>query len=298
MNKQSVAKTNPSRNRVMPQIHDNLLNYYLRKISNLPVLSLEEERELVQKAQAGDDEAKRKLVKCNLRLVVNIARRTIHKSNVPMIDLIQEGNVGLISAIEKFNWRYGYKFSTYAAWWVRQAMFKAISEQSFCVKIPVYIQETLSKYSKIKQELEQKHDCVKTADVAKIMNIAPEKIENYLNAYTQTLSIDAKHELDNGSEVQLSDTLVDEKQQNIYSCLEDESLKADIELIISKLKEREQKIIRWRYGMNDPQKRTLEEIGKLYGVTKECIRQTELRAIKKMRMIVEADCLLGGYCCN
>ena len=126
------------------------LNTYLREISSYPQLSIEEEKELCQRIENGDLNAKQELIRANLKLVVTIARKTIHMSGLPFVDLIQEGNLGLMVAAEKFNYKLGYKFSTYAGWWIKQAMFKAISEQSHCMKIPVYIQETLSKYSKIK----------------------------------------------------------------------------------------------------------------------------------------------------
>ncbi len=295
MCKKSVFKTVPALNSVIPQGGENSFNDYLRKIANFKSLSPAEEKALAIRIKKGDNEAKKELIKANLKLVVNIARKCIHKSNVPMIDLIQEGNLGLMTAVDKFNFEYGYKFSTYAAWWIRQAMFKAISEQSFCVKIPVYIQETLSRFSKLRREMEQKFNkSVKVDEVAQKMNLSVEKIDNYLNAYTQSISIDAKREMHNGSDIQLSDILEDENY-NIYSKLEDEALKNDLAAVLSKLKEREQQVIQWRFGINNLEKRTLEEIGKLYGVTKECIRQTELRALKRMKRVISNECLLVGF---
>ena len=286
---------NPSRSSKFPPIGDPAVNAYLKEISGYRTLCAEEEKELAQKAHEGDIEARKELIKCNLKLVVNIARKTIFVSKIPMIDLIQEGNLGLMVAVEKFNWKYGYKFSTYAAWWIKQAMFKAISEQSFCVKIPVYIQETLSKFSKVKSELEKKYNCsVKTEEVAKAMNISSGKIDNYLSAYSKSVSLDAQYELPNGREVCMGDMLVDERA-NVYGAIEDENLKSDIAYVISKLKDREKQVIKWRYGIDEVQKRTLEEIGRLYGVTKECIRQTEMRAIRKMRSYVTSENLMTGY---
>lgn len=146
---------------------------------------------MAQQIEQGDLEAKQKLIQANLKLVVTIARKAIHMSALPIIDLIQEGNMGLMIAAEKYNYKLGYRFSTYAGWWVKQAMFKAISEQSHCMKIPVYIQETLSKFSKVKSKMEQEVNTpVKTEDVAKEMNIAPDKIEMFLSAYTKTISIE------------------------------------------------------------------------------------------------------------
>ena len=158
---------------------DMNLNSYIKEISGYKNLTPEEEQELAKKSKEGDNGAKQELIKSNLKLVVTIARKVIHSSKLPMIDLIQEGNLGLMVAAEKFNWKFGYRFSTYASWWIKQAMFKAISEQSHSVKIPVYIQETLSKYSKIKTDLEKEgRTNIKVEEVAKKMNIEPEKINN------------------------------------------------------------------------------------------------------------------------
>ncbi|MDO5438394.1 MAG: sigma-70 family RNA polymerase sigma factor, partial [bacterium] len=154
-------------------LNENPVSLYFKKISRYPVLTSEEEKELARRAAQGDNFAKTKLIQCNLRLVINIARKSIHVSGLSVADLIQEGNLGLMVALDKFNYKLGYKFSTYATWWIKQAMFKAISEQSHCMKIPVYIQETLSKYKKIKHSLEQKYNCqVKPSVVADKMGIS------------------------------------------------------------------------------------------------------------------------------
>ena len=190
---------------------ENLINY-TKEVSKYKNLNAEEEQELAKKAKEGNEEAKKELIKANLKLVVTIAKKVIHSSKLPMIDLIQEGNIGLIIAADKFNWKFGYRFATYASWWIKQAMFKAISEQSHCVKIPVYIQETLSKYSKIKSEMEKEGLCnIKSEDVAKRMNVEPQKINNFLNAYKKTLSLEGGFEITNGSEVRLIDIIEDKK---------------------------------------------------------------------------------------
>lgn len=259
------------------------LNTYLREISSYPQLTLEEEKELCKKIENGDNCAKQELIRANLKLVVTIARKTIHMSGLPFVDLIQEGNLGLMVAAEKFNYKLGYKFATYAGWWIKQAMFKAISEQSHCMKIPVYIQETLSKYSKIKYQMEQStNNQVKVEDVAKEMNVAPEKIEMFLSAYTKTVSIENGIEKNDGKELNVADILADEKAL-ISENVEYQSLKNDINNVISTLKERERDVVRMRFGLDDCEKYTLEEIGNIYGVTKECIRQTEMRALKKLK---------------
>ena len=191
-----LTTSNPANNEVVEAQNDDVLTNYLRRISKKVSLSQAEEIELAKKAQEGDFEAKKKLVEANLKLVVTVAKKAIHVAKIPMVDLIQEGNLGLMVAVEKFDWDYGTKFITYASWWIRQAMFKALSEQSTSVKIPVYVQETLSKFSKVKSELEQKYGCaVKNSEVAKAMNITEEKIDEYLSAFNKSVSIDAEMEM-------------------------------------------------------------------------------------------------------
>ena len=294
-----AASTKPHSHNIIPRDSDDSLNNYIRKISSIAVLSPEEEKQIAQIAKEGSEKdslkAKQQLVQANLKLVVNIARKTIQVSHLPMIDLIQEGNLGLMVAVEKFDYKLGYRFSTYAAWWIKQAIFKAISEQSYCVKIPVYIQETLSKFSKVKSSLEQKYNTqVKNEDVAKTMNISAEKIDMFLGAYTKSISMDSAYELNSGNEVTLSDILED-PNASVYADAEYENLKKDIETVVSKLKEREQAVVKMRFGLGEWSKTTLEEIGKLYGVTKECIRQTEARALKKLRDLTETNNLLTAY---
>lgn len=287
-------KTNPSRNEVVSG-GDEILNAYLRSISGYAVLSPIEERRCAKKAAQGDLEARKRLVQSNLKLVVKIAKKTIHISGLPIIDLIQEGNIGLMVAVEKFNYKLGYKFGTYAAWWIKQAMFKAISEQSYAMKIPVYIQETLSKFSKIKSELEQKYNCnVKNCEVAQKMNISTDKIDTFLNAYTKALSIEGTYEINQGREVCLSDIIEDERQ-NVWADVEYDALKNDLNYALSSLKEREAQVLTLRFGLKEGVRKTLEEIGLMYGVTKECIRQTESRALAKIRNSNAAVELLSCY---
>ena len=301
MTKNSLIKmrktefSNPAKNEVIEASDDTVLQAYIREISDYKSLSIEEEKEIARKAKEGDESAKQKLIKANLRLVVTIAKKAIHMSHLPMIDLIQEGNVGLMVAAEKFNYKLGYKFATYASWWIKQSMFKAISEQSHCMKIPVYIQETLSRFSKLKTEMELESNAqVKTEDVAKRMNISADKIDTFLNAYSKTISIESGLENSDGKEMNVADIIEDEKA-SATSDVEFENLRSDILNVISTLKEREQEVVRMRYGLNNGTKMTLEEIGNIYGVTKECIRQTELRALKKMRFSVLGQEVLSGY---
>ena len=293
--KVTPKNSNPANCDVIQGTTDNVLQNYLREISHYPQLTQEEEIELAKKIEKGDLEAKQKLIQANLRLVITIAKKAIHMSSLPITDLIQEGNMGLMIAAEKFNYKLGYRFSTYAGWWVKQSMFKAISEQSHCMKIPVYIQETLSKFSKVKSQMEQETNSnVKTEEVAKKMNMSPDKIEMFLSAYTKTISIENGLEKNDGKELNIADILADETSL-ISVNVEYQGLKNDLQNVISTLKEREQEVVKMRYGLDDTQRYTLEEIGNLYGVTKECIRQTEMRALKKMK--ITGENLLSCYIC-
>lgn len=270
------------------------LSGYIKKANSYKSLNAEEEKDIAKRAKNGDRDAKRILVQSNLKLVLTVARKAIHVSKIPMIDLVQEGNLGLMVAVEKFNPDLGYRFSTYATWWIKQAMFKAISEQSYCMKIPVYIQETLSKFSKVKSEMERTYNCqVTNKDVAEKMNIEPEKIDTYLSAYTTTVSIEGTFDAkNNGSDLCVADVLEDERA-TVEENIEYEELKKDIHQVISVLKEREQAVIKMRFGLENFAKTTLEDIGKKFGVTKECIRQTEMRALNKLKNSLTLNCYAG-----
>ena len=287
--------SNPAKNEIIDGSNDSVLSNYIREISDYRSLTPSEEKDLAKRAKEGDVQAKKQLIKANLKLVVTIAKKAIHMSNLPMTDLIQEGNMGLMVAADKFNYKLGYKFATYASWWIKQSMFKAISEQSHCMKIPVYIQETLSRFSKLKREMERESNSqVKTEDVAKRMNISAEKIDTFLNAYSKTISIESELENSDGKEMNIAD-IIEDKKASATQEVEFEDLKTDILNVISTLKEREQEVVKLRYGLEDNTKKTLEEIGNIYGVTKECIRQTELRALKKMRFSVLGQQVLTAY---
>lgn len=281
--------TNPARAGFVPvTTNSSEMGDYLRKINSIKNLDVKEEKELAIRAKNGDLEAKKELVQANLKLVLTIARKAIHVSKLPIVDLVQEGNLGLMVAVEKFNPELGYRFSTYATWWIKQAMFKAISEQSYCMKIPVYIQETLSKFSKVKAEMERNYNCqVTNSDVAKKMDIEPEKIDTYLSAYNSTVSIEGSFDANNGSELSVADVVADEKG-SVEENIEYEELKKEIAQVVATLKEREQSVIKMRFGLENFAKTTLEDIGKLYGVTKECIRQTEARALSKLKLSLGA----------
>ena len=290
-----IGTSNPFReDYVTAPSSDNEFNSYVRKANTYPNLSAEEEKVVALKAQQGDEKAKKVLVQSNLKLVLTVARKAIHVSKLPFTDLIQEGNLGLMVAVEKFNPNLGYRFSTYATWWIKQAMFKAISEQGHCMKVPVYVQETLSKFSKIKAEMEKTYNTtVTTKQVAEKMNIEPEKIDSYLSAYNSTVSIEGSIDGKDGSEMSVAEVVADDKT-TIEENIEYEELKKDLKQVISVLKDREQTVIKMRFGLENFAKTTLEDIGKMFGVTKECIRQTEMRALNKLRSNLASTCYAKG----
>jgi len=262
------------------------LQGYLREIAQIPMLSFEEERELAKRIKSGDKEAKEKLVLANLRLAATIASK-IKNSRMSHADLLQEANIGLMIAVDKYNYKLGYKFSTYATWWIKQAVLKAISEQSGCMKVPVYVQEIVSKYSKMKSNLEkQTQMSVSISDMAEKMNLEPEKLEEYVNAFQGSLSLDEKINSDSTKETTLLDMLADENI-NATAFAEYENLKSTLRDALGVLKEREKDVVVLRYGLDSNSKKTVEEIGKMYGITKECVRQTEIRAIKRLKTFCE-----------
>ncbi len=242
------------------------------------------ETELILKAKQGDVYSRNELIKMNMKLIENIALKSIQTTTLTKSDLIQEGIFGLVKALEKFNPSLGFKFSTYASWWIKQAMFKAISEQSYAYNIPVYVQETLSRFKKTKQEMEQKSQKeVSNYEVAKKLSITKEKIDTFLNAYTKALSIESGVVLSGNKELSFCEIIEDEKQ-NVEREVYDIELKEQIHCALNYLKEKEKNVIVLRFGLEDKERKTLEEIGNNFGVTKECIRQIEKRALNKMAL--------------
>ena len=271
------------------------LNAYISKVSKFENLSAEEEQALAKLAKEGSIEAKSILIENNLKLVVSLAKKMPHTGGLSIYDLIQEGNLGLMTAVNKFNYKLGYRFATYATWWVKQAMFKAISEQSHSMKIPVYVQETLSKYSKVKAEMERAiNDTVSPEKVAEKMNIETDKINLYLNAFNKTLSLDSNFDGDGQNDLTLSE-IIQDKKASAQNEAEYKNLSQDINSLLGTLKERESSVIKMRFGLCNEQRQTLEEIGHIFGVTKECIRQTEARALRKLKENNMSEMLYSSY---
>lgn len=256
---------------------------YLKEIGKTPLLSPSEELKLAKRIEKRDEEAKQKMIGANLRLVVSIAKRYIGKSpNMSFLDLIQEGNKGLFRAVEKFDWRKGYKFSTYGTWWIRQAITRALADYSRTIRIPVHMVETLSKYTKAKRKLSQELNREPLPEeIAAEMGIRPDKVHHIMKIAQGTVSLETPVGQD-------KDTLLEEfiKDEKVAS----PSLEAARELLKERLKEvlkdltpREQKILSMRFGLEDEARHTLEEVGQEFGVTRERIRQIAARALEKIR---------------
>jgi RNA polymerase primary sigma factor len=267
---------------------------YLREIGRIPPIKAEEERELARRIEKGDEDAKSKLTQANLRLVVSIAKRYVGRSsNLSLLDLIQEGNIGLFRAVEKFDWRRGYKFSTYATWWIRQAVTRAIADQARTIRIPVHMVETISKFQQVRRRLTQDLGREPLAEeIASEMGLDVDKIHHIMKISQDTVSLETPVGEDDEDST-LGEFIEDDK---ILSPSEQTSrglLRDHIHEIINDLLPREQKILKLRFGLEDGIVRTLEEVGKEFGVTRERIRQIEAKAIEKIRQHSKAKKIQG-----
>jgi RNA polymerase primary sigma factor len=256
---------------------------YLREIGRTPLLVKAEERELAKRAEKGDEEARQRLIKANLRLVVSIAKRYINRTpNLSILDLIQEGNIGLSRAVEKFDYRKGFKFSTYATWWIRQAITRALADFSRTIRIPVHMVETLSKYTQIRRQLIQELGREPLPEeIAVEMGLKVEKVRQIQKISQEVLSIEQP--VGDEEDSTLSDFIADEKNATPAQLTARALVKDLIREILVDLSEREQKILDMRFGLSDGVTHTLEEVGKVFGVTRERIRQIEAKALEKIR---------------
>ena len=257
---------------------------YLKEIGRILLISAEEEKELARKIEAGDEDAKNRLAQANLRLVVSIAKKYVGRTpNLTLLDLIQEGNLGLFRAVEKFDWRRGYKFSTYATWWIRQAVTRAIADQGKTIRIPVHMVETISKYQQVRRRLTQDLGRDPLAEeIAAEMNMDVAKIHHIQKISQDTASLETPVGDDDEDSI-LGDFIEDEKQLSPAQEAARKLLKDHIKEILVDLMPREQKILQMRFGLDDGITHTLEEVGKEFGVTRERIRQIEAKAIEKIR---------------
>ncbi|SKB90703.1 RNA polymerase primary sigma factor [Lachnospiraceae bacterium] len=258
---------------------------YLKEIGKVPLLSAEEEVELAQQMESGDEEtkeeAKKKLAEANLRLVVSIAKRYVGRGML-FLDLIQEGNLGLIKAVEKFDYTKGYKFSTYATWWIRQAITRAIADQARTIRIPVHMVETINKLIRVSRQLLQELGREPTPDeIAKEMNMPVERVREILKISQEPVSLETP--IGEEEDSHLGDFIQDDQVPVPADAAAFTLLKEQLQEVLSTLTDREQKVLRLRFGLDDGRARTLEEVGREFNVTRERIRQIEAKALRKLR---------------
>ena len=254
---------------------------YLKEIDKVPLLTAEEEIELAQRMEEGDQEAKKRLAEANLRLVVSIAKRYVGRGML-FLDLIQEGNLGLIKAVEKFDYRKGYKFSTYATWWIRQAITRAIADQARTIRIPVHMVETINKLIRVSRQLLQELGREPTPEeIAEEMDMPVERVREILKISQEPVSLETP--IGEEEDSHLGDFIQDDNVPVPAEAAAFTLLKEQLVEVLGTLTEREQKVLRLRFGLDDGRARTLEEVGKEFSVTRERIRQIEAKALRKLR---------------
>ena len=260
---------------------DDPVRMYLKEIGKVPLLTPEEEMELAVRVSAGDEEAKRRMTEANLRLVVSIARRYVGRGMV-LLDLIQEGNLGLIKAVEKFDHTKGYKFSTYATWWIRQAITRAIADQARTIRIPVHMVETINKTIRVSRQLLQElgHD-PSAEEIAREMDMPVEKVRDILKIAQEPVSLETP--IGEEEDSHLGDFIPDEDASEPSEAASFSLLREQLEEVLDTLAPREKKVLELRFGIVDGRTRTLEEVGKEFNVTRERIRQIEAKALRKLR---------------
>lgn len=254
---------------------------YLKEIGRVDLLSADEEIALAKRIKAGDEEAKRRLAEANLRLVVSIAKRYVGRGML-FLDLIQEGNMGLIKAVEKFDYTKGFKFSTYATWWIRQAITRAIADQARTIRIPVHMVETINKLIRVqRQQLQDLGREPTPEEIGKKMDLSPDKVREILKIAQEPVSLETP--IGEEDDSHLGDFIEDQDAKAPSDAAAYELLKEQLEDVLDTLTDREENVLRLRFGLDDGRTRTLEEVGKVFGVTRERIRQIEAKALRKLR---------------
>ena len=260
---------------------DDPVKMYLKDIGRVPLLSADDEIDLARRMQEGDIEAKKKLSEANLRLVVSIAKRYVGRGML-FLDLIQEGNLGLMKAVEKFDYQKGFKFSTYATWWIRQAITRAIADQARTIRIPVHMVETINKLTRVSRLLLQKYGREPTpAEIAEEMHITEERVREIQKIAQDPVSLETP--IGEEDDSHLGDFIEDESTETPSDSVSTTMLKETLLSVLNSLTPREEKVLRLRYGVDDGRPRTLEEVGKEFNVTRERIRQIEAKALRKLR---------------
>lgn len=260
---------------------DDPVRMYLKEIGKVPLLTAQEEIELAKRMEAGDEAAKQKLCEANLRLVVSIAKKYVGRGML-FLDLIQEGNLGLIKAVDKFDWKKGYKFSTYATWWIRQAITRSIADQARTIRIPVHMVETINKLIRVsRQLLQEKGREPSPEEIAEEMGISEEKVREILKIAQEPVSLETP--IGEEEDSHLGDFIPDEDVPAPAEAAAFSMLKEQLVEVLDTLTEREQKVLKLRFGLDDGRARTLEEVGKRFDVTRERIRQIEAKALRKLR---------------
>lgn len=254
---------------------------YLKEIGRVPLLSADDEVELAKRIKEGDEEAKRRLAEANLRLVVSIAKRYVGRGML-FLDLIQEGNMGLIKAVEKFDYKKGFKFSTYATWWIRQAITRAIADQARTIRIPVHMVETINKLIRVSRQLLQEYGREPSPEeIAAEMELSVEKVREIMKIAQEPVSLETP--IGEEDDSHLGDFIEDQEALAPADAAAYELLKEQLEDVLDTLTDREENVLRLRFGLDDGRTRTLEEVGKVFGVTRERIRQIEAKALRKLR---------------
>lgn len=260
---------------------DDPVRMYLKEIGRVPLLTAEEEVELAKRIEKGDEQAKRRLAEANLRLVVSIAKRYVGRGML-FLDLIQEGNLGLLKAVEKFDYRKGYKFSTYATWWIRQAITRAIADQARTIRIPVHMVETINKLVRVQRQLVQEYGREPTIEeTARAMDMSEDKVREIMKVAQEPVSLETP--IGEEEDSHLGDFIEDEDVMAPADAVSFHLLKEQLEDVLDTLSPREEKVLRLRFGLDDGRSRTLEEVGQVFGVTRERIRQIEAKALRKLR---------------
>jgi RNA polymerase primary sigma factor len=260
---------------------DDPVRMYLKEIGRVPLLSAQEEIQLAKRMEAGDEEAKRRLAEANLRLVVSIAKRYVGRGML-FLDLIQEGNLGLIKAVEKFDYIKGFKFSTYATWWIRQAITRAIADQARTIRIPVHMVETINKLIRVSRQLLQELGREPAPEeIAKVMDIPVERVREIMKIAQEPVSLETP--IGEEEDSHLGDFIPDDDAPAPAEAASFILLKEQLEEVLETLTPREEKVLRLRFGLDDGRTRTLEEVGQEFGVTRERIRQIEAKALRKLR---------------